>query len=52
MQVCPSLGDLQQKNILFLLSFVHRNKIGLLTFFAKINKRGGLNKVRAGGKKI
>ena len=36
-----------------LLFFMHRNKIGLLTLtpFAKINKRGGLNKVRGGGKK-
>ena len=28
-----------------------KNKIGLLTPFAKINKSGGLNKVRGGGKK-
>ena len=28
-----------------LLSFMHRNKIGLLKPFAKFNKRGGLNKV-------
>ena len=35
-----------------LLSFMHRNKIGLLTPFAKTNKRGDLNKVRRGGKKI
>ena len=28
-----------------LLSFMHRNKTRLLTSFAKINKRGGLNKV-------
>ena len=25
--------------------FMHRNEIGLLTLFAKINKRRGLNKV-------
>ena len=30
----------------YLLFFMHRNKIGLLTTFAKINKRGGLDKVR------
>ena len=35
-----------------LLSFIHRNKIGLFTSFSKINKRGSLNKVRGGGKKI
>ena len=37
---------------LCLLSFMHRNKIGLLTPFAKINKRGSLHKVRGGGKKV
>ena len=31
-----------------LLSFIHRNKIGLLTPFSKINKRGSLNKVPGG----
>ena len=35
-----------------LLFFMRRNKIGLLTPFAKINKCGSLNKVREGGKKI
>ena len=34
-----------------LLSFMHRNKIGLLTPFGKINKRGGLNTVRGVEKK-
>ena len=34
------------------LSFIHGNKIGLLTPFAKINKREGLNKVQGGGKNI
>ena len=33
------------------LFFPHRNKIGLLKHFAKINKRGCLNKVQGGGKK-
>ena len=33
------------------LSFMHIYKIGLLTLFAKINRRGGLNMVRSGGKK-
>ena len=40
------------RNKYCLLSFIHRNKIGLLTPFARINKRGGLNKVGAGGEKI
>ena len=31
--------------------FMHRNESGLLTSFAKINKRGGLNKVWRGGEK-
>ena len=31
--------------------FMHRNEIGLLTPFAKISKRGGLNKEWGGGKK-
>ena len=35
-----------------LLFFLHRNEIGLLTAFAEINKRGVLNKVGGGGKKI
>ena len=34
-----------------LLSFMHRNEIGLLTPFAKINIRVDLNKVRGGGEK-
>ena len=33
------------------LLFMHRNKIGLLTPLATINKRGDLNKVRRGGEK-
>ena len=32
--------------------FMHRNEIGLLTHFAKINKREGLNKVWGGWEKI
>ena len=28
-----------------LVFFMHRNEIGLLTTFARINKRGGLNKI-------
>ena len=36
-----------------LLSFMHRNKIGLLTLFAKINnKDGGLNNVCRMGKNL
>ena len=31
---------------------MHRNKIEILTPFAKIYNRGGLNKVRVGGEKI
>ena len=31
---------------------MQRNEIGLLIHFAKTNKRGGLIKVRGGGKKI
>ena len=31
---------------------MHRNEIGLLIPFPKINKRGGLNKLRGRGKKI
>ena len=31
--------------------FMHRNEIGLLRPFAKINKRGDLNKEWGGGKK-
>ena len=30
---------------------MHRNEIGLLTTFARINKRGGLNKIWGGVKK-
>ena len=35
-----------------LLFFMHRNKIGFLTPFAKTNKYGGLNRKRGGEKKI
>ena len=35
----------------YLLFFRYRNKIGLLTPFAKTSKRGGLNKVQGLGKK-
>ena len=48
-QTTADIGKTQNKYCL--LSFSHRNKIGLLTLFTKINKRGGLNKVREGGKK-
>ena len=34
------------------LSFMQRNKIGHLTPFTKINKCGGLNKVRGGEKNL
>ena len=34
-----------------LLFFMHRNEVGLLAPFAKINKRGSFNKVQGGGKK-
>ena len=40
------------RNKYCLLSFIHRNKTGLLTPFARINKRAGLNKVGEGGEKI
>ena len=49
-QTTANIGKTQDKYCL--LFFMHRNTIGLLTPFAKINKRGGLNKVRRGGKKI
>ena len=47
-QTTANIGKTPDNCLLF---FMHRNKIGLLTPFAKINKRGGLNKVRGGGKK-
>ena len=47
-QTTANIGKTPDKYCL--LFFMHRNKIGLLTPFAKINKRGGLNKVRGGGK--
>ena len=49
-QTTASIGKTWDKYCL--LSFMDRNKIGLLTPFAKINKRGGLNELRLGGKKI
>ena len=49
-QTTANIGKTRDKHCL--LSFMHRNKIGLLTPSAKINKRGGLNKVRGCGKKI
>ena len=48
-QTTANIGKTPDKYCL--LFFMHRNKIGLLTPFAKINKRGDLNKVRGGGKK-
>ena len=48
-QTTANIG--KARDIYSLLSFMHRNKTGLLTSFDKINKRGGLNKVRVGGKK-
>ena len=48
-QTTANIGKTPDKYCL--LFFMHRNKIGLLTPFLKINKRGGLNKVRGGGKK-
>ena len=48
-QTLANLGKTQDKYCL--LSFMHRNRIGILTPFAKINKREGLNKVRGGGRK-
>ena len=49
-QTSPNIGKTQDKYCL--LSFMHRNEIGLLTPVAKINKGGSLNKVQEGGKKI
>ena len=49
-QTSPNIGKTQDKYCL--LSFMHRNEIGLLTPAAKINKGGSLNKVQEGGKKI
>ena len=49
-QTTANIGKTPHKYCL--LFFMHRNKIGLLTPFAKINKRGGLNKVQGGGKEI
>ena len=46
----PPIGKTQDKYCL--LFFMHRNEIGFLTPFAKINKRGGLNKVRGKNLKI
>ena len=49
-QTTANIGKTRDKHCL--LSFMHRNKIGLLTPSAKINKRKGLNKVQRGGEKI
>ena len=49
-QTTTNIGKTRDKYCL--LSFMHRSKIGLLIPFAKINKRGGLNKEREGGEKI
>ena len=49
-QTTANVGKTQDKYCL--LSFMHRNRIGILTPFAKINKRECLNKVREGGEKI
>ena len=49
-QITANISEIREKYCL--LSFMHRNEIGLLTPFAKINKRVGLNKVQGGGKKI
>ena len=46
-QTTANIGKIRHK--FCLLSFMHRNKTGLLTSFAKINKRGDLN-VRGGEK--
>ena len=46
----PSLGKTRDKYCL--LFFMHRNEIGLLTRFTKINKRESLNNVRGNGEKI
>lgn len=46
----PPIGKTQDKYCLLL--FTHRNEIGLLRPFAKINKRGSLHKVRGEGKKV
>ena len=48
-QVTTNVGNKRDKYCL--LSFKHGNKMGLLTPFAKINKRECLNKVQGGGKK-
>ena len=49
-QTSANIGKTRDKYCL--LSFMHSNKIGLLTPVAKINKRGSLNNVQGGGKKI
>ena len=49
-QTTTNIGKTRDKYCL--LSFMHRSKKGLLIPFAKINKRGGLNKERGGGEKI
>ena len=49
-QTTTNIGKTRDKYCL--LSFMHRSTIGLLTPFAKINKRGGLNKERGGGEKV
>ena len=49
-QTSANIGKTRDKYCL--LSLMHRNKIGLLTPVAKINKRGSLNKVQGSGKKI
>ena len=48
-QATANIGKTRDKYCL--LFCMHRNKVGLLTPFAKINKRGGLNKLRSVGKK-
>ena len=45
----PPIGKTRDKYCL--VFFMYRNEIGLLTPFAKINKRWGLNKVRGGERK-
>ena len=48
-QTTANIGKTRDKY--YLLSSMHKNKIGFLSPFAKANKRWGLNKVRVGGKK-
>ena len=49
-QTTANIGKTPDKYCL--LSFMHKNIIGLLTTFANINKRGSLNKVQGGGEKV